>query len=239
MAPKKVYPKRSGKVAPAVKQYVKNQMRTNTELKRYEAQDQEKLEGLTASATVPMFTHNVLLLAQGTASNERIGNEIRLQGVQLKGMFNNNTTLTTYVRIMIGYYIGNAELTSPVSEIVSLFKDNLGNSVSAQIVAAAGAKNYALMTTPTHPEFWHPLYDKVLKIGPNTSTDGNNTRLFNKFIKLHNKKVIFDTLSGTTGAGYSTPRLQVIRIYTDAPQDSSTAQTLEYSGLSQVWYRDA
>lgn len=233
--PAKQHPKkRTTKVPPSVKSYVKRQMRTNTELKRCELQDQESLQGIPASG-VPFFRHDVLACAEGTGPNDRIGNEVRLQGIQVKGMFNNNVNITIYCRVLIGYFTGSQDTYSAVNEFTPLFKDAQGVAFSASSIVAVGTKNYALMTTPTHPTYWTSLYDKVIKIGPSASTDGNNTRLFNKFIKLHNKKVEF-VLSGTINP---IPRLQVIRLYTDAPQDASTAQTMEYSGLTQVWYRDA
>lgn len=232
MAGKKVYPKRSGKVAPAVKSYVKKAMRTNSELKRLEIFNQESLQGIPPSGTA-IFPSLAFSVAEGTASNERVGNEVRLQGIQVKGMWHNNVNLTIYCRVMIGYYNTVDNLYSAINENTPLFKASDGQSVSSVTIASGATKNYALMTTPTHPIQWTSLYDKVFKIGPSTSTDGNNTRLFNKFIKLHNKKV-----SWVNTGSIPLPQLQVLRFYSDAPLDASTVQTVEYSGSTQVWYRD-
>lgn len=235
MPGKKVYPKRSGKVAPAVKSYVKKQMRTNTELKRYEKSDQEKIEGTTTDAN---YITDLCTIAEGTGKEERIGSEIKLQGVQLKGMFHNNSSVVNYVRYVIGYFTQN--VAGVLNSNTKLFRGPFDQQLSTTEVYGSGSQPYSLMTTPLHPELFHSLYDKVIKIGPLQSTDGNNTRLFNKFIKLHNKKVSFTTGDVPASINQPTPRLVVMRMYTDAGQDAGvTLQPIEYSGRSIVWYRDS
>lgn len=235
MPGKKVYPKRSGKVAPAVKSYVKKQMRSNSELKRFELADQEKIEGTTTNAN---YITDLCTIAEGTGKEERIGSEIKLQGVQLKGMFHNNSSVVNYVRYVIGYFTQNQ--ASLLNTVTKVFRGPFDQQLNTQEVYASGAQPYALMTTPLHPELFHTLYDKVIKIGPNTSTDGTNSRLFNKFIKLHNKKVSFTTSDVPASINQPAPRLVVMRMYTDAGQDAGAVlQPIEYSGRSIVWYRDS
>lgn len=234
MVSKKPSAKRSGHVTPAVKQYVKKQMRTNSELKRYERSDQEKIEGTTSN---PLYFSELALIEEGTDVSERIGTQIRLQGVQLKGMFNNNSAVVNYVRYAIGYILDPTAVA--IGGGTKFFRGPFNNQLSTAEVYASGAQPYALMTTPFHPDVFQALYDKVHKIGPSSSTDGNNSRLINKFIKLHNRKVEFPNANVVGFTGQALPRLVVCRWYTDAGQDAGAVlQPIEYSGRSIVWYRD-
>jgi len=233
MVGKKEYTKRSGKVAPAVKQYVKKQLRTNSELKRFERSDQEKIEG---STTNPVYGNDLSQIPEGTGNSERVGAEIRLQGVQLKGMFHNNSTVTNYVRYVIGYSLSPQLIL--LNQTAKIFRGPLNQQWTTADVYGSGSTPYSLMTTPFHPELFQPLYDKVHKIAPSTSVDGNNTRLFNKFIKLHNRRVAFPNETFAE-PNVPHPRLVVFRFYTDAGQDAGAVlQPIEYSGMSTVWYRD-
>jgi len=228
--PPKNTKKRSTKVPPSVKQYVKKQMRTNSELKRLALTDQEKSEGTSATS---FFTNDLSPISSGTNSFQREGAEVRLQGVQVKGIFTSSSTVPIYVRYVIGYFLGNQGETLSVNTY--LFKGASGQMQTAGQVYGVGSAQFTLLSAPFYEDMFHPIYDKIHKIGPTGSTEGNNTKLINKFIKLHNKKVTFP---GLPQADVSLPRLVVIRMYSDANQDYIGVQPIEYSGLSTVWFRD-
>lgn len=224
---RKTFKPRQGKVPKAVKSYVKKAVRVNTELKRYVAPvviEQNEL-------TVGLWNKDIISIPEGTGPNERVGNEIRLQGVQLKGVLTNTVAQPIYVRMIVGYPRDD----EPLTNLSLIFKDIDGLGTSASALGTTPSSLNILMT-PTLSREFTSLYDKVVKLAPNTSPDALNTKMYNIFIKLHNKKCTFPFTSGINGAN---PRLSAFFMYCEANQDYVSPLTVEHSFLYQTWYRDA
>jgi len=245
-------PKRTAKVSLPVKRYVKKQLRTNSELKKIAISDYERSEN---NADYNTFFYPIKGLSQDVSVSGRVGEEIRLQGFQMKGVFTNTSSTTIYVRtivcmlsseLVLGQFSNMFEMNANTPsegnpnmfiETGDTLVDN-ANSRSKKIRVIYAPLNRTLITSVLH--------DHVTKLGPSTSIDGSNTRLYNKFIKLRNRKVKYQQPVSYDAGGVivygdttCTSNLVVVNFYCDADNDTDdTPAVVEHSYMYQTWFRD-
>lgn len=224
---KRTFKPRPKTVPKAVKSYVNKKLRSEIELKKFYFNNVETPDSTTSLNAVDMVT-----MVQGTGISQRVGNEVKLQGLHIKGVLHNNSTdLPIFCRTIVLYT--KDEL--PISATTEMFTFIDGTSASATSVGLASGSINTILTPLHKANIGTVLYDSVTKLGPQKSADGTNTRNYSKFIKLHGKKMHFAN-AGTSGV--SSERLFVINFYADATQDFAVA-TIEHSRFHTLWYTDA
>lgn len=171
---------------------------------------------------------NLYALSQGTASTQRVGNQISPSGVSFKGhLAYNSTTATTtaYVRLVL---LESKELFSAASSEV--FKDTATNSSWGNL----STSQMATIWTPINNGLYKAHWQKIYKLNPIGSGDGGYTRLINEFIPL--KGVINYDANGTS-TGNQSRCFCIAMFFAEAAQDT-LGQTVELSGLVRTYFTD-
>jgi len=171
---------------------------------------------------------NGTYINQGTQTNTRVGNQIFAQGVHLKGVFNNNSTSESFVRmIVIGYPGTNGD------PLLNLFKANTtGGTQGVSTLYGLDPIYFPINTGELH------VYtDKVIRLaGSATGNAGMNCKFFNQFIKLGGRKVEYK--GNVYGTGLQSWMYSVIWIAADANDDTSSGTAIELSCLERFYFKD-
>lgn len=170
--------------------------------------------------------YDPIAISQGTAVNERVGNEIKLSGFHLRGAFNNNYEGVNYVRMMLFYYKDQADVTTASD----FFEASGGSSLTSAASAGLNSIYYPVNKTKVQV-----MYNKVLKLAAASSDGTASTKFFNMFVKLHGRKVRF--AGPATGADNVSPRLHLAFWISDAQDDFPSSQ-VEISAVGSTWYKD-
>lgn len=213
------------KVSKAVQRYVKRHT-PKVEVKR-------ELDGFTeniVSATVTPYLQFEPLISQGTAYNQRIGNQVKFTGIYLRTMLHNNSTLTQMVRCVV---LACPSDTDTVPATMELFKDLSTAGGTGGILTSGTSFGNCLYRINTNKFKIH--WDHVFKLGASTSGDGSDVIFFKKFIKL-NKVVKYD--ANTTGVGNQTTRYIILYLTSDPGLDSSGG-AIEITGNHYYYFIDA
>lgn len=168
-------------------------------------------------------------VVQGIGANQRVGNDINIMGLHLKGALHNNSAGQTFVRaIVVGYNASNGDPT------INLFR-NTATGATAAVTAVNGLD---CMYFPINKLDLHVYWDKVFRFSSiEAGNAGQNTRMFNKFIKLGGRKVQFKATG--IGPGYQNWQYSVIWISADASDDTTTGTSVDLSYLEIMHYKDA
>lgn len=167
-------------------------------------------------------------ITQGTAINERVGNEVRLSGLHFKGVLNNNYDGVNFVRMVVFY--GKDQMNFDSS--VGIFQNSAGSLVSTLSQTGLNSIYYPINKTRCQV-----LHDKVYRLAP-AITNGESpatSKFFNTFVKLHGKKITF--AGNDTGADSADHRLHVGLWVADG-RDDFPASRVEVSGIITTYYKD-
>jgi len=163
----------------------------------------------------------------GTGSNARIGNEIRAQGLHLKGALYNNSGSESFVRLLI---LGHSGSLDPTTQVFR--STHAGN-----VAAPAAVNGMDAIYYPVNKNELTVYYDKVYKLGGSVSgTAASNTRMFSKFVKFNGRKVQYE--GGTTGIGTQNWSYSIVWIAADANDDTTTGTVVELSQLHRFYFKD-
>lgn len=166
-----------------------------------------------------------IAISQGSTSYTRTGDTIMLTGMHIKGhVHNNSTTVPNYVRLVIL----QTRRAADFSAATEIFEAPSGDSDFSSITGMRAVYH------PISDRNIKVLYNKVIRLGTSTTT-GENTRMFSKWIKL-NQKIIFNEAG--TGANETAPRLHIGAWAAEAPSDESTGEAVELSFLARTWFID-
>lgn len=211
-------------VSQAVKKYVKQvTAKVKPEMKQLYSEANE----LTYNTLSTAYTFEEFILLQGSTANTRVGNEVFLQGLHLKGVWHNNATNSIYVRTLILGYTDSIQ-DGAFSE---LFRTSTGNATD--LTTTVGLD---IIYKPINKVKWHVYEDKVTKLAPSTSTDGNNTKFFSIFQKFGGSKIKFE--AGTTGFTNQNKRFCVLHLAADANDDTTTGSVIELSSILRWYFTD-
>lgn len=222
MPAKRTSKKLSTKQSRAMTTIAKRVLNKNSETKRTWLHFNEVALSHVDNATF----YDPLIIPQGTAVNERIGNEIKLSGFHLRGAFNNNYEGVNYIRMMLFYYKDQADVTTS-----SEFFDSSGGAANST-TSLAGLNSIYYPVNKTKVQV---MYNKVFKLAAASSDGTSSTKFFNTFVKLHGRKIKFEGPS--TGADNVSPRLHLAFWMSDAQDDFPSSQ-VELSAVGSVWYKD-
>lgn len=227
MAPKRTRGRRSKKrTTQAFRQKVLGVMNRRMEMKqKWSSWDETAVNTLQAATF-----YDLAAIDQGDASNQRDGNEIHLQGFHFNGIINNNsTTLTNYVRVLVFRSIqDNLDLSYASSD---LFAGTLGDPE-----ALSDRPGLNAMYWPIDKGLFKVYKDILIKVSPNTATDGSETKRLKFWIPLKGLKVRYE--GSSTGATNVYPRLHFVMWSGEAPDDTSTGSNVEFSGVGRLFYKD-
>jgi len=133
-------------------------------------QDEASLSTLTNN----IREHTPCRISSGVKENERIGNDVRYTGFDIRGYLNSNSAdKILHVRAMA--FIDREKQGEATATDQLLLKSN------APVTHAQGAMSavYAV-----NKQRYRVLWDRVFKLGPHNQTDqGASVRTFKKFIK--------------------------------------------------------
>lgn len=167
-----------------------------------------------------------------TASvNTRIGKEILLQSVRCRGVLHNNATGTNLVRMVVGY-VEDEVIPSNISEYFLSTDGNVA-PVSFSNAAAAGLNS---MYQPLNKSKITLLYDRVFKLGAQSSVDGAQVQLYDFNLNLKNAKIKFE--GNTNGPGNQNRMLYIGCWAAEGADDTGLGTVVEWSGVSHLKYID-
>lgn len=206
-----------------MKKYVKRTIKPPEQKLLLTTQDELACSTLTQnSAFQTMFNPT-----QGTGLTQRVGNEIRATGAQIKGILHNNGSNVIFVRFLL---LGCGPSVDPATT-TPLFKaatTGAGNDLSQVFGLNA-------MYAPLNKDLFHVYYDKVHKLGP--QADPTSSKQFNIFQKLGGKRIRFN--GNATGLDNQDWQLLFAVIPSDAHDDTTTGTTLELSYYGRAWFTDS
>lgn len=172
------------------------------------------------------------LVTQGTASTNRIGNEIMLKMMHMKGVLYNNSSSESYVRLLV---VGHDANISPVLGTFPLFVNgSSNNTVPISSVNGLDAQYY-----PINKKDLTVYVDRKWKLaGSNIEAGSRNTRMFSECVKWprRGKKVIYE--GNTTGYENQNWLCTIIWIASDANDDTTTGTNVELSQLTRIYFQD-
>jgi len=175
------------------------------------------------------YVQGVDAILQGVGHSERIGNNVKLQGLHIKGVINNNFTSTVFVRMLIFYVNSQTGLSN-------LTGSELFQGVGGVPVNAGGLLLNAIYQ-PINKNLVTVLHDKTFRMGGSNESSGTCATVFNKFVKLYGKKIMYD--GNAAGSLNQSKRLQVAFISANAADDDSGETTLDLSYICRLYYKDA
>jgi hypothetical protein len=218
-------------VSNAVKKYVRKvASKTKPEMKSFQTALKEDVSLNTVSAAASFLWNEPMAtsLGIGAGKDQRVGQEIYLQGHHSKVVYTNNTSSPILVRrLIVGY--GSGTLANSVS--AELFDASTGVGTTITTVGTGTG----LITTSINKAQFKVYFDKTIKLAPNTSTDGNQTRLANYFTKFGGKKIRFEGTS--TGFSSQDWRFGEIYLIADAGNDLTTGG-IELSYNQMTYFTD-
>jgi len=219
-------PKGSGK--PSVKQVksiVRRTINRSIETKQFWTQiDEQPLSNFSNQTSIQQLDG----IFQGVGQSDRIGNVVKLQGLHIKGVINNNFTSTVFVRMVIFY-------TNSQTAVTNLTGSELFLGVGGVPVSTGGLLLNAIYQ-PINKNLITVLADKTYRMGGSNESSGTCATVFSKFIKLYGKKIVFD--GNGSGSGNMNKRLQVAFISANAADDDSGETTLDLSYIARLYYKD-
>lgn len=198
---------------------------------------QRNLEKKYYTVTTTETTVSTLLQGDGTnwfslciPSNAasvvgRIGNEIRLQKLEMRGSLHNNGTITNLVRMVIFYFKDNVTVSS-ASDIF------LGPAVATDF---AGVTGIDTMHYPLNGAKMQVLHDSVINLAKGGEFE--STKVFRKTINLKNRLMKFE--GNSVGVDNQDPNLYALFFAAEAGNDTGAGTTVELSHFTRVWYTDA
>lgn len=212
------------KVSTAVKKYVKSHV-PKPEVKRaFDVYSEAVI-----SAMVTPYQMFEPIIAQGTARNQRIGNQIKMLGVHTRAYFKNNSTGTCWVRMLV---LSTGSDTDTAAATMELFKDvNAAGDTNPIVVSGSSAGNIFFSINEAK---FKTHYDHVYKLGGTGSLEGKDVVLFNKFCKF-NTTIKYDGAS--TGLGNQSRRFLILYLTSETALDGGGA-SVEISGMNRWYYVD-
>ena len=210
-------------VLSGIRQEVKKQLSKYSETKcKWLPLDETAITTLTQ-----FYAYDPLVITQGLQPDQRIGNEIRLSGFHSRLMFKSNADTNTWVRLALVKTYDETQITSSSY----ILEDANGAQLRPMDVTGLN-----LIYHPFDKQRIQVLYQRVIKLAPNTSVDAKDITMIRRFVKLHNMKIQYE--GNNTGSLNVKPRLHMLLMAADANDDTTLGNTIEVSGISRLWYKD-
>lgn len=200
----------------------------NTEVKRYMSSGLEQTMS-TATAGVNWLQLGSAI-SRGTGSDNRVGDSIKIIGIKFDIYLHNNTTTPTWVRHC---------LIRPSDKAVLDASSLIFMGTSNQTTNLSTLTGMASMLRKFHPNTVSKVYkDRVLKLVGTSATDGNFYRKISFFQKF-GRGIRLTYNASSTGAVNTEPNLAWGIWSAEAPEDTISGSTIEYSYQYTIFYTDA
>lgn len=186
-----------------------------------------------SSATVGNIWTQLANVPQGVGHGQRVGREIRLHDLSIKGLMHNNATGTHIVRMVVGYFNDNTGVPSTTAELFDSSVNNAGPITGGGIT---GGDGITALHLPINKAKMTVLVDRLIKIGAGASIDGNNVRIFSVRKALRNAKILFE--AGTEGPDNQSKHLYLGFWTAEGGNDTAGGTTVELSWNSQLHFTD-
>lgn len=170
------------------------------------------------------------LISNGASFDERIGNVITARGISVKAVLHNNSTDTpVYVRMAILRAYDQQQMTHNDEILLT--------STGAPTAPSTFGTGISVIVNPFNRRLVSPIYQKTIKLSPNTGDKVHCTKIIHAYKKLNTKIHYDDQTNG--GADNVRPRYHVVFMTGEAPCDESTGSNVEISGFIKFYYQDA
>jgi len=220
---KRGYLKRSAPVTMAAVQRYVRKVSPAPELKHVRFQLDE---GVLNTLSAPLSWTEMSSPGWGTGPVNRIGNEIIAKKIRVTGVARNNSTSTTWLRMLILGYGPDVDNSAP-----EVF-DALSSGAPETPLTITGLN---LIYTPIFRAKFKVFCDQRFNLGPSVGTDGTETKFFKKDVNLRDKKIIFD--ANTTNQGNQTYRYAIV-FFCATGDDDSIGTTMDLSYQSSFDFTD-
>lgn len=170
--------------------------------------------------------YNLCSPAVGNTAVTRIGNQIRLQKLEIKGSLHNNGTISNLVRMIVFYLKDNVA----VSSATDIFET--GSGAGADFATTTGIDT---MHWPLNKAKLDVVYDTVINLAK--AGEYESTKIIRKTFNLRNRLVQFE--GNTQGIDNQEPNLYLLYIGAEAGNDTGVGTTIEQSHYTRCWYTDA
>lgn len=178
------------------------------------------------------FTH-LSSVPQGTGWGDRTGKEIRLSKIDVNVLLHNNASGTHIVRMVVGYFNDN---TASMGTTTELFESGTNSGGPLTSVGIGGGDGVTALLLPLNRAKFTPLVDRLVKIGANSSIDGNNVRTTRVIKKLPDTKITFE--AATEGTLNQSKHLYIGFWTAEGGNDTAGGTTVELSFVSSLYYTD-
>lgn len=168
------------------------------------------------------------LISEGIDDGQRTGAVVNVSGLHFRGVLNSNSSTDCFARCMVVGYPGvNGDPT------LNLFRNGQGGLA----VGVNAINGLDAMYWPLNKMQLHVYVDKLYKLSAvGAGNAGASTRAFSHFVKFGGKKVQFK--GNLTGSGNQNWMYSIIWITAEAPDDTSSGNTVELSQLERLYFKD-
>ena len=212
-----------------IKKVVNRTLRSHLEVKKLQMVGTEVNVTSISPGTAANWFDPFGSIGQGTGSYQRIGNKIKVIGLSLKNMFNNNSTTQLWCRFAVFRCVDRAN----ISTTSNIFESGTGGN--ADFSAISGIQG---IIRPFNLGNVKPVFQKVFKLSANSGEAANSFTRLNKFIKFpRGLEVRFNSTS--TGTTNVFPLYQIGCWIAESPEDLGIGVTCEWSYVNTVYYTDA
>lgn len=222
---RKAKPAKSKAMERVAKAVVRKELARNQELKVKFNQATE-----TAVSTLTQGTnwYDLTAVDVGTGSDERIGREIMLKGIDIRGHLHNNGAGTNWVRVAVF----KAYEQTDMSSLSTIFQRGASAGDFSDL---AGIRT---MYYPFNNTELKCVYDKVIKLNPvATAGSQDESGMFRHFIR-RNEKLHFESTTAE-GQDVQRPRYWLAVWAAESAEDVGVGQTLELSYLARTFFTDS
>lgn len=190
-------------------------------------------EQTISSAVLGNNFANLSAISQGGGWSDRVGKEVRLQKIDIKGLLHNNASGTHVVRMIVGYH---KDINLGMSTTTELFESNANSGGPLTSVGIGGGDGVTALLLPINKAKFTVLVDRLIKVGANASIDGNNVRTFSVSKALKDAKITFE--GTTTGSANQDKQLYIGFWTAEGGNDTAGGTTVEVSYISSLHFTD-
>lgn len=222
---RKAKPAKSKAMERVAKAVVRKEMARNSELKVKYNQGQE-----LAVSTLTQGTnwYDLTAIDQGVGGEDRIGREVMLKGIDLRGHIHNNGANTNWVRIAVF----KAYEQTDMSSLSTIFKRST-DAADFSLITGIRTIYYPFNNTELKC-----VYDKTIKLNPVATTGSNDeSAMFRHFIK-RNERIRFEA-NANEGQDVQRPRYWLAVWAAESAEDVGVGQTIELSYLARTFFSDS